>query len=111
MGLAGIYVLTIFEASPFVANLMGYAIALIIAFLSNKRFVFRSEGSFSSEMVLYLGSFATCYTINLGVLYVCVSWYSIPLFISQGIAVFSYAISMYLASRLFVFSKQRYFVK
>lgn len=108
VGLTTIWGLTKLGANPILANFMGYAIALVIAFFSSKRFVFRSEGHLTSEATRYLGSFLFCYLVNMAALYICISRYSIDPLVSQGIAVLSYVISMYLASRLFVFSGQQH---
>lgn len=106
VGLATIWSLTKLGAVPIVANFLGYAVALSIGFLGARRFVFRSEGRFTAEAIRYLGSFAVCYLINAGALLLCISQYSIDPIIGQGIAVCCYVISMYMASRLFVFSRK-----
>ena len=104
IGLGVILGLTKLGVKPIVANLLGYAIAFTFAFFGSKRFVFRTEGYFTSEFIRYLGFFVFSYIVNILVLYVCISWYDISPIVSQGFATFSYIISMYLSSRLFVFN-------
>ena len=106
VGLTTIWVLTKLGALPVVSNFLGFVIPLSIGFLNARRFVFRSEGRLSTEAIRYLVSFSFCYLINLTVLYLCIAWASIEILLSQGIAVCSYVISMYLSSRLFVFGEQ-----
>jgi putative flippase GtrA len=104
IGLGTISVLTIAGAPPIVANVLGYGLSLTVAFLSARRFVFRSEGRFSAEALRYLISFAICYSLNVVALYVALAHFRLRPLISQGIAVLTYVVAMYLLSRVFVFA-------
>jgi putative flippase GtrA len=102
-GIGAIWGFTLIGLPPIVANLFGYAVALAFSFLNSKTFVFRSEGGFQVEGYKYLASFAVCYLINIATLSISVSLTSLNVMISQGLAVTAYVVSMYVASRLYVF--------
>jgi putative flippase GtrA len=103
IGFSAIWFFAFLGAAPALANMLGYAVALSIAFLNARSFVFRSEGHLTHEAVRYAGSFIGCYALNLLVLFVCIERLSLPVMVGQAIAVSSYVVTMYLASRLFIF--------
>lgn len=107
IGLSAIAWLSQIGVNPIAANFLGYAIALTIGFIGAKGFVFRSKGHLTVEALRYLVTFAICYVINVAALFICITWFAIDTMTSQGIAVFFYVISMYTASRLFVFAGRR----
>lgn len=107
LGLSAIWVLTKIGLAPIFANFIGYAVALAFGFLNHRKFVFRSEGRFGHEAKRYMGAFVVCYLINVVILQMCVSVFLIDALLSQGIAVSSYVISMYLASRLYIFQNNK----
>lgn len=107
IGLGAIWVLTIIGIAPIYANILGYAVGFAFGFLNSRKFVFRSEGRFGHEARKYVVAFAVCYLINIAVLQMCISVFFINVLFSQAIAVFSYVISMYLASRLYIFKNKK----
>ena len=106
VGLATIWGLTSLGAHPVIANFLGYAAGLSIGFLGARTYVFRSKGHLTPEAVRYLVTFFLCYVINLATLHACLSFYAMDPLPSQGLAVSSYAVSMYLCARFFVFSRK-----
>lgn len=104
IGVGTIWVLTVLGVQHLIANLLGYGVALAAGFMTAKRFVFRSGGNITPEAARYLSSFLVCYLVNLGTLFVCVSWLDIPAAWAQGLAILSYVVSMYLLSRIYVFA-------
>jgi putative flippase GtrA len=105
IGFSAIWFFTYLGARPALANVLGYAVALSIAFLNARSFVFRSEGHLTHEAIRYVCSFIVCYGLNLLVLFLCLDRFSLPAMVAQAIAVFSYVVTMYLASRLFIFPR------
>ena len=103
VGIGTIWVLTVIGIMPVVANVVGFSVGMIFAFLISKKFVFKSQGRFSSEAIKYVVVFIASYLINIAVLQICISIFLINVLSSQGIAIFCYVISMYLALRLYVF--------
>lgn len=69
IGLGTIYALMFFlNASPFVANIIGYTVALTNSFLLNRNWTFRSQGRGLSTVVRFLVVFAIAYLCQLGAL-------------------------------------------
>lgn len=103
IGLGTIWYLTHVGIMPIIANLIGFSVSIAFAFLISKKFVFKSEGRFTSEAIKYFSSFGISYLINIIVLQLCVSIFLLSPLLSQGIAVTAYVISMYFASRIYIF--------
>jgi putative flippase GtrA len=108
VGLTTIWGLSILNAPPIAANFLGYVLSLLVGYLSARSFVFRSKGQLSQEAIRYLVSFILCYVINVITLHMCINKFALGTLVSQVIAVSSYIVSMYLVSRLFVFSRSQF---
>jgi putative flippase GtrA len=104
-GLGTIWLLTHLGVEPVLANSIGFGIGIVFAFLVSRKFVFRSSGHFTAEAGKYIFSFVLSYLINIAILQLCINRYFLDKLISQGIAVSSYVLSMYLASRIFIFRR------
>jgi len=89
--------------SPITSNVIGYGVGFFMGFMFAKKFIFRSNGDFIAEVVRYLLSFIICFLCNLLMLQLALN-VGIHEVISQFIAAVSYAIMMYLLSRLFIFN-------
>jgi putative flippase GtrA len=105
IGVGTIWALTKLGTMPVVANFAGFAGGLVFAFLFSRKFVFRSKGHMSFEAVRYLNAFVISYLINIAILQMCVSQFFLGALLSQGFAVSAYVISMYLASRFYIFRR------
>ena len=105
VGFAVILIAGNFGFSPLVANFFGYLAGLVIGFLSSRNYVFRSEGKVSEESIRYFLSFGLSYAVNQFVLYALTQFAKLGNTVSQGLAVASYILTMYLLSRLLVFRK------
>lgn len=104
VGLGSIFLLMDIGVSAVLANLTGYALALSIAFVVGKTFVFRSKGRSGPESVRYLIAFLLSFLCNLAVLQLALKFFEFRPWVSQGLAIASYVVVMYLCGRLFVFS-------
>lgn len=103
IGLLIIFLLMHLNFSPFIANIGGYAIGLISSFIFSKKFVFRSNGHFAKEGILFLACFFLCFLLNLFLLYISINIVNLKPMISQIIASIGYTGSMYIMTRCFVF--------
>ena len=93
--------------SPILSNILGYISGLIIGFLVSKKIIFKSDGSFVVESIMYLCSFTVAFSLNLVALYLMINigkWRDVP---SQFFAGIIYSVVMYSLSRLLVFSSKR----
>ena len=102
-GFAVIFLLTWAGMSPYVANIGGYLVGLLLGFFVSKKFVFRSAGRFSTESLGYLTAFLCCFALNLFVLRFALNqlgWHALA---AQLLAASSYTGAMYLLTRHVVF--------
>lgn len=107
LGLSVILALTAAGMAPMLANAIGFACGLLLAFTLSRRFVFRSDGRVRGEAVRFLFFFALSYAINLAVLNVAIVALGINKLIAQVLANASYTVTMFLFSRVFVFRPRR----
>lgn len=106
VGLGSIWGLTSFGVLPLIANITGFTLGLIFSFLFSRKFVFRSKGHISKEVTRFMVSFLLSYAVNVVVLQVCVLSLSLEPLLAQALAVTSYVIAMYIASRFYTFRGQ-----
>lgn len=103
VGLGSIFILMGIGLSALTANIAGYALALTIAFLVGKTFVFRSKGRSGPESVRYLIAFLFSFLCNIATLQFSLKVFKLSPWLAQGTAIAIYVIIMYLFGRLFVF--------
>jgi putative flippase GtrA len=106
VGLGSIFLLMYLGVSPVVANVMGYAISLAVAFFTARVFVFRSVGRKGHDGIKYLASFLISFGANLLMLHICLEQLLLNKNISQLLATCAYVGTMFLLSRIFVFNKR-----
>lgn len=89
--------------SPYFSNAIGYLIALVIAFLLNKKFVFDETDFKYSMAAKFLTSFVIAFTINQVVLLIFFSWLGWTSEMAQIPAMISYTLVFYLLNKKVVF--------
>lgn len=104
-GFAAIFILMALGVTPFISNLSGYALGLVIGFTTSKLFVFRSKNRAASEAWRYIVAFGISYLANFIVLAVMLNWLVFPPVLAQTIAVSTYVLTMYILAHFFVYSK------
>ncbi|MDO4320087.1 MAG: GtrA family protein [Bacteroidales bacterium] len=57
---------SVFGIDPYVSNAAGYVVGLVNSFMWNKRWVFRSQGTYRREAVRFVLGFVVCYALQLG---------------------------------------------
>lgn len=105
VGLSSIFALTYFGLNALLANILGFAFGLCVAFVNAKKYVFRSKGSLTGEGLRYMASFGISYAGNFLVLLACLYHFHLDSLLSQAIGISTYVVAMFLLSRLFVFSR------
>lgn len=101
LGFLVIFALMALGLAPLWANVVGYAIGIIVGFLSSRKFVFRSEGNMRAQSRRYLLAFAACFFLNLFVLHFGLRFVAaVP---AQLLASIVYTFGMFLLSRLWVY--------
>ncbi len=101
--LSTIWILTEAGINPILVNAIGFSVGMFIGFIASRHFVFRSKAQINAQIIRYLFAFFVSYLANIFVLQLCISVFLILPLYSQGIAISTYIILMYLASRFFVF--------
>lgn len=104
VGFAVIIAMTAAGASPYLANIAGYAVGLALGFWTARKFVFRSTGFISREGWRYLLAFGTSWLLNLLILHLSMKTMGLQPMIAQAVAAVVYSGAMYLLGRLLVFS-------
>ncbi|MEO8330936.1 MAG: GtrA family protein [Gallionella sp.] len=104
VGFTVIFLLMWLGISPFIANIGGYLVGLILGFLVSRKFVFRSEGHISSEAIHYLATFLFCFALNLLVLKFVLDSLHWNANLAQLLAAAAYTAVMYLLTRWLVFT-------
>lgn len=105
VGFSVIFLLMWLGLSPFLANIGGYLVGLLLGFFVTKKLVFRSAGNFTTEGIRYLAAFLACFGLNLLVLQVALEWLKWNPNMAQLLAAVTYTILMYLSTRYLVFRK------
>lgn len=107
VGLLVIFLAMASGIPPVISNISGYAVGFILSFVLSKKFVFRSEGHFVTESLLYLYAFAVAFLFNLLVLNIELYYFNVNAVLAQLIAAASYTLLMYLLVRMFVFNRAK----
>lgn len=86
------------------ANALGYAVGMLLSYLLNRSFTFRSRRSHRSAIPAFVIAVAVCYSLNLAVLHALKALTTWPAALCQAAAVAAYAVSFFLVSRYSVFA-------
>ena len=88
---------------PMLANVGGYAIGAALSYGLNRRFTFASDRPHGQALPRFGIAMMSCFALNLAVLKVGMSVLALPVALAQALAMASFTISFYLASRFLVF--------
>ena len=104
-GYAGILAAQALGAAPLLANGLGFALGFLVSLVLAKRWTFGAGPAAGGTTARYLACFLACYGGNLCVVAAGLA-VGLPSWFAQGAGVGAYAVSFYLAARLFVFGQQ-----
>lgn len=104
VGFSIIFGLTAAGASPYLANIAGYSVGLVMGFWAAKAFVFRSTGAISREGWRYLLAFGISWLLNLLILKWGINTAGLQPMTAQVAAASGYSLIMFLLGRYHVFS-------
>ena len=107
VGLGSIFLLMHLGLAPLVANILGYAISIVVAFTTARFFFFRSKGKTQHDGAKYIASFLLSFGANLAALQISLKVFQVPEMIAQVIATMAYVITMFCLSRIFVFNNRK----
>ena len=103
VGLSVIFGVTAVGVSPYLANVAGYAVGLVLGFWTARAFVFRGTGDINREGWRYLLSFAISWLLNFLILRWSMKTLGLDPLLAQIVAAIGYSTAMYLFGRYFVF--------
>ena len=89
--------------SPEIANATCYIVALVIAFLLNRFFVFQGSTTSKVTILKFITAFACAFIINQVVLFLLFRILSVQPEIAQIFSMMAYAIVFYMLNKFFVF--------
>jgi len=96
----------LFGVSPEGANASGYAIALVVAFLLNKVFVFDKSVIDGGTIPRFIAAFIVAYVVNLLILMIFYRMIGLVAEAAQVFAMISYTVIFYYLNKHFVFNDQ-----
>jgi putative flippase GtrA len=86
-----------------VANALGYFVGLVVSYWLNRVYTFRSTQSHAKSIPTFVAVAGMCYVLNLAVLQLTIGYLGLSASIAQGLAICSYTIAFFVASRYLVF--------
>ena len=92
-----------FAWAPVPANVVGFAIGLVVSYFLNKTFTFSERQAAPSSIPRFIAVFAVAYSVNLIVLTSVLRFEIAPAFIAQGLGICAYSGLFFLLCRRFVF--------
>ncbi|WP_339495528.1 GtrA family protein [Pseudomonas sp. RA_105y_Pfl2_P56] len=103
----GVFLLlvSLFDMNPSYANAIGYVIALIAAFVLNKKFVFNQSTTDRSTIPKFIFAFSISFAINQLILLAGYRWMGLDAEIAQIFAMISYTVAFYVLNKTLVFNK------
>ena len=106
IGLLSIYSLIFFfNSGPFVANLFGYAIGLVLSYYLNKHWTFADTAPKNKTIPSYLLVATISYLSNLTTVFIGVHYFNIGPYLVQLFGVFIYTSLMFIGCKLYVFNQ------
>ncbi len=103
VGYSVIFSLMFFGVRPDISNACGYAVGIIVSFILNKRYNFRSYGKSYQEFFKFVVSMFAAYLMNLATLLICWKQLKVNPYASQIIAGGAYVLTGYTLSKVWVF--------
>ena len=90
-------------ASDYVSNIVGYMLGLINSFIWNRKWTFESKTNIASTFFKFIITFAICYLLQLGNLYLLLHFTSIDAYISQLLSILVYTIFNFILNKRYTF--------
>jgi putative flippase GtrA len=87
------------------ANLLGYAVGLVVSYVVNSRWTFRYRESLLPVLPQYALVVLVAYLANLASVHLCIEQLHLDSYLAQAVGVIPYAALSYVLLRWFVFGK------
>lgn len=89
------------------ANVLGYTIGVLLSFILNKKWTFKSSDHVLYSLLRFLSVLAVAYVANLGTVLFFVRMFQVNPYFAQAVGVIPYTAIGFLGSRYFAFQKQQ----
>ncbi|MDM0122284.1 GtrA family protein [Variovorax arabinosiphilus] len=90
--------------SPVLSNVIGYAVGLIVSFVLNRSYTFRSTAAVAPQALRFAAFFILAYLVNLGILIWLTRYLGVRSGTSQIVAGIAYFVVFFIISKYFVFA-------
>ena len=97
------FLLRVFHFSDYLSNIIGYIIGLTNSFIWNKKWTFRSNLKVKDTVFKFIITFAICYLIQLGNLYILLHYTTLDSYICQLLSIVVYTIFNFLLNKYYTF--------
>lgn len=95
----------LFEFSAVASNVIGYSVGLVVSYLLNRDFTFKSVAARAPELLRFVSIFLVAYLANLGVLMLLIRQLNVHEGMAQILAGMAYFALFYLLSKYYVFAR------
>lgn len=95
--------LSVFQYSNYLANILGYVIGLINSFVWNQRWTFSNSSKAKNTILKFIVTFAVSYLFQLGNLYLLLHFTHINSYICQLISIIIYTCINFLLNKYYTF--------
>ena len=92
--------------SDYLSNIIGYIIGLINSFIWNRKWTFKNKSSVKETVFKFIITFAICYLIQLGNLYILLHLTSIDSFVCQMLSIGVYTVMNFLLNKYYTFKSE-----
>jgi putative flippase GtrA len=89
--------------TPETSNAAGYAVGLVVSYVLNRNFTFKSKQSRCSEIIRFLSVFAVAYVTNFAVLLILIHKINMHKGVSQILAGGFYIVVSFIMNKYYVF--------
>jgi len=95
--------LKLLHCSDYVSNLIGYIVGLLNSFIWNRKWTFESKTKVSATLFKFILTFAICYLLQLGNLYLLLHFTHIDSYICQLLSIVVYTIINFILNKNYTF--------
>jgi putative flippase GtrA len=87
------------------ANVLGYAIGILVSFVMNRRWTFKHDGATFPAFARFIGVLCVAYVVNLVTVLVLADGFGMDRYLAQAAGIPPYTLIGYLGSRWFAFKR------
>lgn len=104
----GVFILLVYivAINPFFANIISYIVAICIAYILNKLFVFKNKNSNKQNIIKFLIAFFIAFTINFISLFIFLNIFKLSPAVGQIFAMIIYTTVFFLLNKFYVFNNK-----